>query len=94
MRFRLRSRSQRETSATRDQILQLISGGRTGLVFELLGLPDSRDALTSGPVSPLSWFVYYGDVSDRHVAMSTSDHGCGWGDRMERKFVGDYLPLS
>ena len=24
--------------------------------------------------------------------MITSDHGCGWGNGMERKFVGDYLP--
>jgi hypothetical protein len=26
--------------------------------------------------------------------MITSDHGCGWGNGMERKFVGDYLPES
>jgi uncharacterized protein len=24
----------------------------------------------------------------------TSDHGCGWGNGMERNFVGDYLPES
>lgn len=24
----------------------------------------------------------------------TSDHGCGWGNGMERKFLGDYLPDS
>ena len=24
----------------------------------------------------------------------TSDHGCGWGNGMERKFLGDYLPES
>lgn len=48
---------------TRDRILQLIGGGRTDLVFELLDLPDWRDALAAGPVAPLSWFVYYGDVT-------------------------------
>lgn len=48
---------------TRDEILTLISEGRTDLVFELLKLPDWRDALKSGPVSPLGWFVYYDDVT-------------------------------
>lgn len=34
------------------------------------------------------------NVSDAGAAMITSDHGCGWGNGMERKILGDYLPES
>ena len=34
------------------------------------------------------------NISENHVAQITSDHGCSWGNGMERKFVGDYLPES
>jgi hypothetical protein len=44
-------------------IIDRISRGRTDLVFELLRLPDWRDAHHEGPVRVLQWFVYYGDVS-------------------------------
>ncbi len=58
--------------------------------------------------TPLSWasrhlrpgailqLLSYGDhhISDRHVAMNTSDHGAGWGNAMERNILGEYLPLS
>jgi ankyrin repeat protein len=40
-----------------------ISRGRTDLVFELLKLPDWREVLTAGDVKPLSWFIYYNDVT-------------------------------
>ncbi len=33
-------------------------------------------------------------ISDAGAANITSDHGCGWGNGMERKFLGDYLPES
>ena len=33
-------------------------------------------------------------VSEAGAAMITSDHGCGWGNGMERKLMGDYLPES
>ncbi len=33
-------------------------------------------------------------VGENQKTMITSDHGCGWGNGMERKFVGDYLPES
>ena len=33
-------------------------------------------------------------VGENSRTMITSDHGCGWGNGMERKFVGDYLPES
>ena len=33
-------------------------------------------------------------VGEHSKTMITSDHGCGWGNGMERKFIGDYLPES
>lgn len=33
-------------------------------------------------------------VSEKAAEIITSDHGCGWGNGMERKFLGDYLPES
>ncbi len=33
-------------------------------------------------------------VGENQKTMITSDHGCGWGNGMERKFIGDYLPES
>ncbi len=47
----------------RATILDRISRGRTDLVFELLRLPDWRQALHAGPFGPLQWFVYYNDVT-------------------------------
>lgn len=44
-------------------ILDRISQGRTDLVFELLRLPDWRDALREGPIEAMQWFVYYDDVT-------------------------------
>ena len=34
---------------------------------------------------------YFGEAASQSI---TSDHGCGWGNGMERKFLGDYLPES
>jgi len=48
---------------TRDKILELISEGRTDLVFELLKLPDWHEAMQARQINPLTWFVYYGDVT-------------------------------
>ncbi len=45
------------------QILRLIGQGRTDLVFDLLKLSDWREALISGTVKTLQWFVYYNDVT-------------------------------
>lgn len=47
----------------KDEILSLISRGRTDLVVALLDLPDAADAVKEGPVSALQWFVYYGDAT-------------------------------
>lgn len=44
-------------------LLDRISRGRTDLIFELLRQPGWRDMLHSGQVKPLSWLVYYGDVT-------------------------------
>jgi ankyrin repeat protein len=33
-------------------------------------------------------------ISERSAANITSDHGAGWGNGMERNFLGDYLPES
>jgi len=53
-----------------DQILDLISRGRTDLVFELLELPDWRDALGEGSVKPMQWFVYYNDTTALKAVLS------------------------
>ena len=34
------------------------------------------------------------NISEAGAAAITSDHGHGWGNGMERKFLGDYLPES
>jgi uncharacterized protein len=47
----------------RQTILDRISRGRTDLVFELLSLPEWRAVLSEGEVTPLQWFIYYGDVT-------------------------------
>jgi uncharacterized protein len=44
-------------------LLDHISRGRTDLVFELLRLPDWKDALLAGPYTPMQWFVYYNDAT-------------------------------
>lgn len=47
----------------RQTLLDHISRGRTDLVFDLLRLPDWREALREGRTHALRWFVYYGDVT-------------------------------
>jgi uncharacterized protein len=47
----------------RQTILDRISRGRTDLVFELLSLPEWRAVISEGEVTPLQWFIYYGDVT-------------------------------
>ena len=48
---------------THSEILDLISRGRTDLVFELLKLAGWKDVLNDGNVKVLQWFVYYNDVT-------------------------------
>ncbi|MEZ5347381.1 MAG: ankyrin repeat domain-containing protein [Pyrinomonadaceae bacterium] len=45
------------------EILDLISRGRTDLVFELLSLPNWTGVLSEGPVKVMQWFVYYNDTT-------------------------------
>jgi ankyrin repeat protein len=44
-------------------ILDDISRGRTDRVFDLLRLPDAEAVIATGDVTPLQWFIYYGDVT-------------------------------
>lgn len=66
---------------------------------------QARDAHGNSPISWASEHLRPGsilkllafpphNISDAGAAAITSDHGCGWGNGMERKFVGDYLPES
>ncbi|HMO77225.1 MAG TPA: ankyrin repeat domain-containing protein [Sphingopyxis sp.] len=74
----------------------------------LLDAGADRECRDAHGDTPLCWasrhlrpgailrLLAYGDhhISDRHVALLTSDHGAGWGEAMERNILGDYLPLS
>ncbi len=42
----------------KESILDLISRGRTDLVFNLLGLPDWKGALNEGPHKLIQWLVH------------------------------------
>jgi ankyrin repeat protein len=66
---------------------------------------EARDAYGDSPISWASEHLRPGSilhllsfegqfVNENSRTMITSDHGCGWGNGMERKFVGDYLPES
>lgn len=65
----------------------------------------ARDAHGNSPISWASEHLRPGSilhllsfegqyVGENQKTMITSDHGCGWGNGMERKFIGDYLPES
>lgn len=47
----------------KEKLFDLISRGRTDLVFELLKLPDWQEVLHEGQIKPLQWFVYYNDTT-------------------------------
>jgi len=66
---------------------------------------QARDAHGNSPISWASEHLRPGSilhllsfegqsVGENSKTMITSDHGCGWGNGMERKFIGDYLPES
>jgi hypothetical protein len=66
---------------------------------------QARDAHGNSPISWASEHLRPGsilkllefpphNVSDAGAARMTSDHGCGWGNGMERNFLGDFLPES
>lgn len=65
----------------------------------------AQDAHGDTPISWASWHQRPGailkllahgahQISEKSAAAITSDHGAGWGNGMERKFLGDYLPES
>ena len=66
---------------------------------------QARDAHGNSPISWASEHLRPGSilhllsfegqfVGENSRTMITSDHGVGWGNGMERKFLGDYLPES
>jgi len=66
---------------------------------------QAKDANGDSPLTWASWhlrpgailgLVTFGDhrISDRQIETLTSDHGCGWGNGMDWKLVGEYLPQS
>jgi ankyrin repeat protein len=66
---------------------------------------QARDAHGNSPISWASEHLRPGSilhllsfegqlVGENSRTFITSDHGCGWGNGMERKFLGDYLPDS
>ncbi|MBK8388339.1 MAG: ankyrin repeat domain-containing protein [Saprospiraceae bacterium] len=46
-----------------DQIMTLISRGRTDYIFELFKFPNWQDLLHKGSVKLLQWLVYYNDTT-------------------------------
>jgi ankyrin repeat protein len=65
----------------------------------------ARDAYGNSPMSWASEHLRPGSilqllsfegqfVGENSRTVITSDHGCGWGNGMERKFLGDFLPES
>jgi uncharacterized protein len=72
----------------------------------LLEKGADREARDAHGDSPLSWasehlrpgsilaLLTFGShrISENSRRSITSDHGAGWGNAMERKFLGDYLP--
>jgi ankyrin repeat protein len=55
---------------SKDEILDLISRGRTDIVFEFLALPDWHNVLSEGKVTPLQWFVYYNDTTAMRAVLA------------------------
>ncbi len=64
---------------------------------------EAKDAHGNSPMSYASEHLRSGKIlcllqfgrhliSEKHIQMNTSDHGEGWGNSMERKFLGDFLP--
>ncbi len=45
------------------KILNLISGGRTDFIIELMKKPNWKELLNRGGIKPLQWLVYYNDVT-------------------------------
>ncbi len=78
------------------------------LIAYLLAHGADREARDAHGDSPLTWasehlrpgailsMLAFGEhaISEEGSRLITSDHGAGWGNGMERKLVGSYLPES
>jgi hypothetical protein len=78
------------------------------IIEYLIARGADKEARDAHGDSPLSWasehqrpgtilaLLAHGPhhISDATRARITSDHGAGWGNGMERNFLGDYLPES
>ncbi|HEX6279850.1 MAG TPA: ankyrin repeat domain-containing protein [Pyrinomonadaceae bacterium] len=82
--------------------------GDEAMIGYLLEHGADKEARDANGDSPLTWASAHlrpgsilkllsfppHNMSEAGAAMIKSDHGCGWGNGMERKFLGDYLPES
>jgi hypothetical protein len=82
--------------------------GDEAMIKFLLDHGADRTARDANGDSPLTWASEHlrpGEIlrmlafephlmSEAGAAKITSDHGCGWGNGMERSLLGDYLPES
>jgi ankyrin repeat protein len=82
--------------------------GDEAMIQYLLSHGADREARDAHGDSPLSWasahlrpgsilaLLAFGDfkIGENSRTSITSDHGAGWGNGMERKFVGEFLPES
>lgn len=80
--------------------------GDEAMIQYLLDNGADKQARDANGVSPIGWasehlrpgsILHLLSFEGQFVgenSLITSDHGCGWGNGMERKFLGDYLPES
>lgn len=82
--------------------------GDEAMIAYLLEHGANRTARDANGDSPLTWASEHlrpgsilkllifppHSISDVGASQITSDHGCGWGTGMDRKFLGDYIPES
>ena len=82
--------------------------GDETMIEYLLASGADREARDANGDSPLTWASEHlrpgsilalltfppHSIHELSRTSITSDHGCGWGNGMERKLVGDYLPES
>ena len=82
--------------------------GSAEIIELLLQHGADREARDAAGDSPLSWasvhlrpgrilqMLTFGPhrISEGYVALSTSDHGAGWGNAMDWNLYGEYLPRS
>lgn len=55
---------------TVENLRNLIAGGRTDLIIELMKHDDWQKELDQGPINILQWLVYYGDVTGMRAVLN------------------------